>query len=324
MSLASQIIDQVISNADSLKDKAISSADQALSYASTMVYGVNVPFVKPNIQTEKPNEGAFTQDFRDLIKNDYNDIFDKLIELVPDEMEKFINNFLDPFDEEAWNLVTKNLKDSIKNGGVILPEEVEEQIIERAKVKVNLELERMVNSINNSNGAKGFSIPPIALSSQLAMARINSARDMGQVLGQVQVEQQKLRYDYVKFAIDKIIEMKKQNITYALSYIQNLLGASGNATQHANMVMESYTKFADNNLKYVNAINNFSQTEVDLAKTEYNGQIQLAQANLNGAIQGAKARADAAVQIANVVAQSAAAALSGLNAIGSDVSLENI
>lgn len=324
MSLASQIIEQVISNADSLKDKAVSSADQALSYASTMVYGVDVPFVRPNIQQEKPNASAFTQDFRDIIKSDYNDIFDKLIELVPNEMENFINTFLDPFDEEAWNLVTDNLKEAVKNGGVILPEEVEEQIIERAKAKVNLELERLTDSINNSNGAKGFSIPPVALSTQLMMARINSSRDMANVLGQVQVDQQKLRYDYVKFAIDKIIEMKKQNINYALSYIQNLLGASGNATQHANLVMDSFMKFADNNLKYVNAMNSFSQTDIDLAKTEYNGKIQLASANLNGAIQGAKTRADAAVQIANVVAQSAAAALSGLNAIGSDVSLENI
>ena len=222
------------------------------------------------------------------------------------------------------SLVTENLKESIKNGGVILPEEVEEQIIERAKAKVNLELERLTDSINNSNGSKGFSIPPVALSTQLMMARITSARDMSNVLGQVQVDQQKLRYEYVKFAIDKIIEMKKQNINYALSYIQNLLGASGNATQYSNMVMESYTKFADNNVKYINAMNSFSQVDLDIAKTEYNGQIQLAQANLNGAIQGAKSRADAAVGIANVVAQSAAAALSGLNAIGSDVSLENI
>lgn len=324
MSLASQIIDQVISNANSLKDKAVSSADQALSYASTIVYGVDVPFVKPNLKLEKPDASAFKQDFRDLIKTDYNDIFDKLIQLVPNEMENFINNFLDPFDEEAWNLVTENLKESIKNGGVILPEEVEEQIIERAKAKVNIELERLTDSINNSNGAKGFSIPPVALSTQLLMARINSSRDMSNVLAQVQIDQQKLRYDYVKFAIDRIIDMKKQNINYALSYIQNLLGASGNATQHANMVMESYIKFADNNVKYVNAMNSFSQVDLDIAKTEYNGKIQLAQANLNGAIQGAKSRADAAVGIANVVAQSAAAALSGLNAIGSDVSLENI
>lgn len=323
MSLASNIIDQVISNASSLKERAVSAADQALSAGGTVFYGV--PFIDFQPEFKEPNisDKYFTDDFRGKFDPTYRKIFDDLKRLVPDQMNLFLNTFM-PFDEEAWDMVSGNLKNAIEFGGVILPEEVEQQIIEKAKSKVNLELERTLDSINNSNGAKGFSIPPLALQTQLNMARLNSARMMSDVLGQVQVDQQKLRYEYVKFAIDRILEMKKERLANAFNYIQSIMGTSRDALNYANSTVDNYVKFADNNSKLINALMDIERTKIDIKKTEFQGKITSQQTNSNMLIQGAKIRSDSAVSVANTIAQSAAAALSGLNAIGSDVSLENI
>ena len=114
----------------------------------------------------------------------------------------------------ATALDAKLLED-IQNGGTGLGADIEDAIWTRARARKDLENERVYTEAEDYFSARGWTIPPGALSGRLQEALNEQARATEQINYEISIEQAKLAYTYTIEVIRDSIQREKDLLGYS-------------------------------------------------------------------------------------------------------------
>lgn len=122
-------------------------------------------------------------------------------------------------------------------GGTGLNPAAETAIYERARGKNDAEARRVRDAAFKDAAARGFTLPPGALSSALQQARQAAADNNATAAREIVVMQAEMEQKNLQFAVTTSADLRKTMLSAALSYHQNLISINGQALDYAKTVM---------------------------------------------------------------------------------------
>lgn len=121
----------------------------------------------------------------------------------------------DAFDEAmAW------LVNTITNGGTGIPAEIENQIWQRHRDKIQTSSLQAQNSAYADFSARGFSLPPGALTARLDGIRNEGILKLAEVSRDVAIKQVEIEIDNIKFAVKEAIDARLKALAAAADYVK--------------------------------------------------------------------------------------------------------
>lgn len=309
-----------INSANEYKQEALSYADAAAREARDSLYAVselqrsgelnNVKFI--GVNDNQFNIDTIT-DLRNEFDSKYHYLFDVLNRTVPNEFNKFINYyFLKPsnFDE-----IEKFLVNSIFNGSIGLPADIERQIWERSRQKIELTNHKQIMENRKSMAARGFSEPNGVELYREMIIRNEGNKNISSDSSVIAIESAKLRIDWIKFAVSEARNYRTLALESAFKYLANVLSIQDPAFRYASGYVDSYKTFYDAVNTYYNSVNTINRLNLEKANMIDNRNLSYDRFFVEQVQQQDEQRIRVYTALTQGMAQQASAALSSLNSI---------
>ena len=318
MSLATQISDTVINNAESLLKQALTYADEAIKQSESIdVNALQVHVGNPlfnNINLLQFNPSAdLRADFLDKFNMEVN----TLVPLLKDSFNSFTQSYFPGMNH--WNDVYQKLYNDITSGSIGIPLDVEQQTWDRARTRTLQDAKRIRMEAYKESASRGFSIPPGVIQSRILEASNTAFKATSALNAEIAIDSANKRIEYLKFAIPQIIEMEIKAKTLAMDYIKDVISSHSVATDFAKSYIQSYQIFYQTLVSYYDSIIKVEQIKSNVAIESARLQIDAQKAGITAQIGAAEVKAKGAIAACNATASMASSALSGLNALGSEV-----
>ena len=318
MSLATQISSTVIANAESLLGQAISYADEAIKQSENIdinALTVNVgnpSFAGINIAQFNPSA-----DLRADYINKFNQEAQTLLPLLNNALAYFEATYFP--GTRYWDEVHDLLYQQIVSQSIGLSPAVENQMWDRARTKNMQENKRIKAEAYKEGANRGFSIPPAMIATRVLESVNTGAKSLAITNAEIAIESAKMKIDYLKFAITTILDMENKAKAFAMEYAKDVLSTHTIAIDFAKGYVSSYQIFYQTLVAYYDAVTKVEALKVQVSVESAKIQLEAQKVGVTAQIGSAEVRAKGAIAACNATASMASSALSGLNALGSEI-----
>jgi len=315
-STALEIISIVKENSQTAINAAIDYAGQA-STASSMVLGSwNTPVIEEyEFLNIDPTQFNPIQDLRGDYESKYNEMFDKLYPLAKKEFTDFMATAFP--SEQCWSKLSTFLCDAIDNGRIGLPEHIENSIWQRANDREMIKIQGLTANIYSEAAQRGFSMPPAWTLGTIAMANNEAGKNLSALNRDIAIEVAKLRIEFVKFSIEKIISMRQMALQSAVEFMHNIYKSADAGNTKAQGYTNSYQSFYNSMNAYYNSVNSVNELKFKIKATNAENKLKNHELWYNATLENNKVRVSGLVELAKSMGTLAASSSSGLNALGS-------
>jgi hypothetical protein len=146
-------------------------------------------------------------------------------------------------------------------GGTALTPQIEDQIYERTKSKVDAEYKRVHKTAYADAAKRGLTLPDGALMSALQEARQAGANNNAAAAAEIAIKQAELEQQNVQFAITTSSQLRATVMSAALSYYGSLVSLNGQALDYAKTVLSAM-------IEVYNSLVKAFEAKLELYKTE--------------------------------------------------------
>ena len=308
-----EIINQIIANAMLKAEEYSGEADDAAHKIIREQIGLFEP--PPSTATGFTVEAVEPDvpEVSDTIVG-YEAQLDKIVALLSDQLADFFAKYY-PLAADAYDEASAWLVNQITNGGAGVNEQVAAELWQRAREQIIRDGRRVENQIATGYAAKGYMIPPGAMTAKMEEARFQQLTATGEAATAVASKMFDAEVDMIKFAIDAAIKARQMAMSAAADYVRAVASAPDSAVRTYNMKDE-------NRARMINAASDWYRARLNrdeivlrskLAEKELDYKVYEHRASNN--VRADQVRVSALASAADVYARTASAALSSLNSI---------
>ena len=316
MSSAEDIINAVINNALSTAVTATSDAQAAADALTAKQAGfyLNPPdsdsaFTITAVEPEIPKANDSTVVYQVEL--------DRIVAMLGDELDDFFAKYY-PLASDAFDEATAWLINQITNGGSGINATLEDALWQRERDRIATEGRRALATISTGFAAKGHFIVPSAMADRQRQAVFEQASNAGVSSTAVAVKQFETEVETVKFAVAKALESRAMAMSAAADYIRAVAAAPAAAARAADLT-------TDNQARMVQAYSAWYGTRLERDRIVLSSKLaemasrdDVYKHRRTNATQNDGIEVTALTAAADVLAKTAAAALSSINGIASN------
>lgn len=317
-----EISQEIIDSTQSLQAQTITYINRAFDVAfetglPTVIFqqGITIPDMS-DVYSSLPNPSRWdlTVDLRADFNSEYDALISQLQTRIPNEFNNFLSqNF--PNNTNAWNQMESFLLDSLTNGTIGLPKEVEQMEWDQARERDIFDGKRAEKLALRSASKRGTSYLQPTINWTILQAKNDSIRNQSGTNRQIAIDSAKLRIDFIKTTIGSIVETQRIAIDSTLNYLQQVLSSYNLADSKARDYTSAYTQLYQALNSYYDAVARLAQIKFEAKKEVYDNRFNYYHENLNYINQSRDRNSRIALQSAQIVGQEASSAFSGLNVL---------
>lgn len=265
------------------------------------------------IGVSNANNYSTITDLRNEFDSKYHYLFDVLNQTVPTEFSTFINTYFPK--PTGFDNLEQFLVDSVTNGSIGLPKEIENQLWEQERERTATENKRVILENRKSMASRGF-IEPNGVEAYREMVILNQgSKNISGSSRQIAVDSAKLKIDWVKFAVQEARNYRTLALESAFKYLANVLSTTDPAFKYASGYVDSYKTFYDTVNSYYNSINSINRLELEKANFIDKRNYDYDRMSVDMLLQNSNFRNSTLTELARMMGTQAGAALSGVNAL---------
>ena len=307
------IIEQIISNAMLKADEYSYEADEAAHKIISEQIGMYLDPPSPSIGFAVEAIEPDVPEVSDTIIG-YEAQLDKLVALLSDQLAGFFARYY-PLAADAYDEASAWLVNQITNGGAGVNEQVAAELWQRARERIIRDGRRVENQIATGYAAKGYMIPPGAMTAKMEEARFQQLTATGEAATAVASKMFDAEVDMIKFAVDAAVKARQMAMSAAADYIRAVASAPDSAVRTYNMKDENRARMIAAAADWYRA--RLSRDEIVLKSklSEKEIDYKIYEHGRTQATRNDDVRVRALASAADVYARTASAALSSLNSI---------
>ncbi len=256
---------------------------------------------------------ARVDDFRLLFDNRYNNLIAILEKTVPNEFSKFLNTYFPK--PTNFDKLEKFLVDTALNGGIGLPPEIERQIWEKSRQRVELSNHKQIMENRKSIASRGFIVPNGVEKYSELIIRNEGNKNISADSSNIAIESAKLRIDWVKTAIAEAKSFRAIALDSAFKYLSSVLSIHDPSLRFAGGVVDSFKSFYDASNSYSNSISTINKLKLEKSNMMDNYNIQYDKFKVDQMMSNENQKTQALIELARMMASQASSALSGMNSM---------
>ena len=307
------IIEQIISNAMLKADEYSYEADEAALKIIREQIGMYLEPPNPSIGFAVEAVEPDVPEVSDTIVG-YEAQLEKIVALLSDQLAGFFARYY-PLAADAYDEASAWLVNQITNGGAGVNEQVAAELWQRARERIIRDGRRVENQIATGYAAKGYMIPPGAMTAKMEEARFQQLTATGEAATAVASKMFDAEVDMIKFAVDAAIKARQMAMSAAADYIRAVASAPDSAVRTYNMKDENRARMIAAAADWYRA--RLSRDEIVLKSklSEKEIDYKIYEHRRTQATRNDDVRVRALASAADVYARTASAALSSLNSI---------
>ena len=233
-----------------------------------------------------------------------------------DKLATLVANYLSShFPNDAYDTGLSWINSAISGGVTGIPSNVEAQIWNRGRDRVNIDNQRALNDTTAEFAARGMPLPPGALVAQLQALRLDGLQKNADVSRDTAIKAVDVQIEFIKLAVQEAMKMRYQAMQAATDYIRALVSISGTALQSSHSMANIQADLINASANFFNARTRVAELQVNAAQATSGFRlkqeellIEQLKAQIAGTVSGA-------VGGASAMADAVSAALSAMNAI---------
>ena len=307
------IIEQIISNAMLKADEYSYEADEAAHKIIREQIGMYLEPPNPSIGFAVEAVEPGVPEVSDTIVG-YEAQLEKIVALLSDQLAGFFARYY-PRAADAYDEASAWLVNQITNGGAGVNEQVAAELWQRARERIIRDGRRVENQIATGYAAKGYMIPPGAMTAKMEEARFQQLTATGEAATAVASKMFDAEVDMIKFAVDAAVKARQMAMSAAADYIRAVASAPDSAVRTYNMKDENRARMIAAAADWYRA--RLSRDEIVLKSklSEKEIDYKIYEHRRTQATRNDDVRVRALASAADVYARTASAALSSLNSI---------
>ena len=307
------IIEQIISNAMLKADEYSYEADKAAQKIIREQIGMYLEPPNPSIGFAVEAVEPDVPEVSDTIVG-YEAQLEKIVALLSDQLAGFFARYY-PLAADAYDEASAWLVNQITNGGAGVNEQVAAELWQRARERIIRDGRRVENQIATGYAAKGYMIPPGAMTAKMEEARFQQLTATGEAATAVASKMFDAEVDMIKFAVDAAVKARQMAMSAAADYIRAVASAPDSAVRAYNMKDENRARMIAAAADWYRA--RLSRDEIVLKSklSEKEIDYKIYEHRRTQATRNDDVRVRALASAADVYARTASAALSSLNSI---------
>ena len=307
------IIEQIISNAMLKADEYSYKADEAAHKIIREQIGMYLEPPNPSIGFAVEAVEPDVPEVSDTIVG-YEAQLEKIVALLSDQLAGFFARYY-PLAADAYDEASAWLVNQITNGGAGVNEQVAAELWQRARERIIRDGRRVENQIATGYAAKGYMIPPGAMTAKMEEARFQQLTATGEAATAVASKMFDAEVDMIKFAVDAAVKARQMAMSAAADYIRAVASAPDSAVRIYNMKDENRARMIAAAAYWYRA--RLSRDEIVLKSklSEKEIDYKIYEHRRTQATRNDDVRVRALASAADVYARTASAALSSLNSI---------
>lgn len=307
------IIEQIISNAMLKADEYGYEADEAAHKIIREQIGMYLEPPNPSIGFAVEAVEPDVPEVSDTIVG-YEAQLEKIVALLSDQLAGFFARYY-PLAADAYDEASAWLVNQITNGGAGVNEQVAAELWQRARERIIRDGRRVENQIATGYAAKGYMIPPGAMTAKMEEARFQQLTATGEAATAVASKMFDAEVDMIKFAVDAAVKARQMAMSAAADYIRAVASAPDSAVRTYNMKDENRARMIAAAADWYRA--RLSRDEIVLKSklSEKEIDYKIYEHLRTQATRNDDVRVRALASAADVYARTASAALSSLNSI---------
>ena len=307
------IIEQIISNAMLKADEYSYEADEAAHKIIREQIGMYLEPPNPSIGFAVEAVEPDVPEVSDTIVG-YEAQLEKIVALLSDQLAGFFARYY-PLAADAYDEASAWLVNQITNGGAGVNEQVAAELWQRARERIIRDGRRVENQIATGYAAKGYMIPPGAMTAKMEEARFQQLTATGEAATAVASKMFDAEVDMIKVAVDAAVKARQMAMSAAADYIRAVASAPDSAVRTYNMKDENRARMIAAAADWYRA--RLSRDEIVLKSklSEKEIDYKIYEHRRTQATRNDDVRVRALASAADVYARTASAALSSLNSI---------
>ena len=307
------IVEQIISNAMLKADEYSYEADEAAHKIIREQIGMYLEPPNPSIGFAVEAVEPDVPEVSDTIVG-YEAQLEKIVALLSDQLAGFFARYY-PLAADAYDEASAWLVNQITNGGAGVNEQVAAELWQRARERIIRDGRRVENQIATGYAAKGYMIPPGAMTAKMEEARFQQLTATGEAATAVASKMFDAEVDMIKFAVDAAVKARQMAMSAAADYIRAVASAPDSAVRTYNMKDENRARMIAAAADWYRA--RLSRDEIVLKSklSEKEIDYKIYEHRRTQATRNDDVRVRALASAADVYARTASAALSSLNSI---------
>lgn len=315
----------VLTTAENYKNLTLHYADKADDILSSFTnFGMGYPSYLGKLKfigedTDLATDERFKDvvDLRNEFDNKYNSLFNTLKALVPTELNKFINEYFPK--PSNFDSLEQFLVDSVSNGSVGLPPEVERQIWQRDRERIDLANQKTIMETRKSVSSRGHMLPT-GVESYLELLAYNEAsKNVSKASTDVAIETAKMKIEWIKFAISEAKNYRALALESAFKYLSSILASSDPAFKYASGYVDSYKTFYDTLDRYLSSVNNINRLKFEKANAIDSLGLEHDKLWWSKESTTKQLKQSTALELMKTMGQNSQAAISAINTIASEI-----
>lgn len=307
-------IDQLISNAELRANNALGQASAASNAAISASHGGAYPIFTPMAYALAAVEPAVPDVENSTLT--YESQRDKLIAMLTDELANYFITYY-PLASDAFDEAINWMVNAITVGGTGLNPAVEAQIWQRGRDRILIDGQRAEAQTMDEFSARGFSLPPGALSARIDTARHEGMKAIGEFSRDVAIKQAEIEVENLRFAVDQAVKARMSAMAAASDYIRALMSGPETAARVASINSDAKARMMGATADLYRA--RLARDELAMKVPMFNTgeRVKITGMELDASYKRVQNRVTAAVAAAEQYGKAAQASLASLNSVAS-------
>lgn len=164
-----------------------------------------------------------------------------LINYLTNLFQEFFATYY-PIANDALDEALDWLENTIVNGGTGIPAEIENLIWQRHRDNIAREILQAQNSAYAEFTARGFSLPPGALSAKLENINVEGLKKSAEASRDLAIERMKIEIENVKFAVELATKTRFEALRAASDYLKTMMLAPETAAKLADFSINAQAR----------------------------------------------------------------------------------
>lgn len=307
-------INQIIANAELRASNAILDASLASQGAITASYGhTSPPYGGINYAITAIEPVVPDVENSNLT---YESQRDKLIAMLTGELANYFTTYY-PLASDAFDEAINWMVNTITLGGTGINPTVEAQIWQRGRDRILIDGQRAEAQAMDEFTARGFSLPPGALTAKINATRFEGMKAIGEFSRDAAIKQAEIEIENIRFAVDAAVKARMSAMAAASDYIRALMSGPETAAKVASINSDAKARMLAATADLYRARLARDELAMKVPIINVTEATKVSGLAMDGFYKGIANRVSAAVAAADQYGKVAQAAMASLNAIAS-------
>lgn len=307
-------INQIIANAEQRASTAILDASLASQGAITASYGhTSPPYGGINYAITAIEPVVPDVENSNLT---YESQRDKLIAMLTGELANYFTTYY-PLASDAFDEAINWMVNTITLGGTGINPTVEAQIWQRGRDRILIDGQRAEAQAMDEFTARGFSLPPGALTAKINATRFEGMKAIGEFSRDAAIKQAEIEIENIRFAVDAAVKARMSAMAAASDYIRALMSGPETAARVASINSDAKARMLAATADLYRARLARDELAMKVPIINVTEATKISGLAMEGFYKGIANRVSAAVAAADQYGKVAQAAMASLNAVAS-------